>query len=221
VFFSLDHVRHRLALWPHILAPGVGLVLKDALRTLAVPVILLAVGVTLLPAPPPTVDGRGVSPVAAPEVERAYRWLIVVALVGTGSLVLAVRWLRGRGRDTPPLVEMPESHVEAEELIEAPRADDARYAPARGRVIRAYLRVLARARQAGFRLEPSLTPREIEGRVRRPEMELRVLTGLFMDARYGPSEPGPEAVVRAEATSREICSTLPARPRRTRLRRPL
>jgi hypothetical protein len=114
---------------------------------------------------------------------------------------------------------MPESHVEAEELIEAPPADDASYAAARGRVIRAYLRVLARARQAGFRLEPSLTPREIEGRVRRPETALAVLTGLFMDARYGPDEPGPEAVGRAEAASREICLGLRVRPRSARRRR--
>jgi hypothetical protein len=111
---------------------------------------------------------------------------------------------------------MPESHVEAEELIEAPPADDARYAPARGQVIRAYLRVLACARRAGFRLERSLTPREIQARVRRPERELAVLTGLFMDARYGPGEPGPEAVVQAEAVSRVICSSLPVRPRPSR-----
>jgi hypothetical protein len=102
MFFSLDHVLTRLALWPHVLAPPLERVLGDALRALAVPVILLGVALAFLPAPPPALDERGTLTVAAPEVERAYRWLILVALLGTGSLVFAVRWLRGRGRDTPP-----------------------------------------------------------------------------------------------------------------------
>jgi hypothetical protein len=116
-------------------------------------------------------------------------------------------------------VELAESHVEAEEALEPDSFDDARYAPARGRVIRAYLRFLSRAREAGFRLEPHLTPREIQDRVRRPEDPIERLTGLFMDARYGPDEPGAETVRSAEAASRTVCSLLHVRPRTGRRRR--
>jgi hypothetical protein len=219
VFLSFDHVLRRLALWPRAPAPTVGLVLRDALRVLAVPVILLGIALLVLPAPPPVTDGSRSLTVTDPEVGRAYRWLMLVALAGTGSLVLAFRWLRGRGRDTPPLVEMPESHVEAEELLEAPPDSKLRYTATRDHVIQAYLRVLARARDAGVRLDRSLTPREIESRVRRPEAELRLLTALFMDARYGADELDPEAVDRAETASREICSSLRVRPRPARRRR--
>jgi hypothetical protein len=58
-----------------------------------------------------------------------------------------------------------------------------------------------------------LTPREIEGRVRRPEEPLEVLTGLFMDARYGPDEPGDESVHRAEVASRTVIESLGRRRR--------
>jgi hypothetical protein len=220
VFFSLDHVLRRLALWPQAPAPALGRVLREALPVLAAPVILLGMALLVLPAAPPVTDGSGSLSVTDSEVGRAYRWLILVALAGTGSLVLAFRWLRGRGHDTPPLVEMPESHVEAEELLEPPPDAPPRYTAARDHVIHAYLRVLVRARDAGIRLERSLTPREIESRVARPERELRLLTALFMDARYGADEPDPEAVGRAETASRAICSHLRVRPRPAR-RRPL
>jgi hypothetical protein len=128
-----------------------------------------------------------------------------------------MRWLRGGGGDeSPALVELPDSHVLAEEVLEPTAPDDPRYAPARGRVIRAYLRFLAGAGQAGLRLERTLTPREIQDRVRQPEDPLRALTGLFMDARYGPDEPAPQAVLRAEAASRDVCSSLRVRPRASR-----
>jgi hypothetical protein len=213
LFFSLDHTLKRLAPWPQAPAPALGLVLGDALRALAVPVILLVIALAVLPNPAPAVQGGAGPTVTAPELARAYRWLILVALVGTGSLVLVFRWLRGRRADAPPLVEMPEMHVEAEEILDAPSAEDVRYAAARGQVIRAYLRVLTHAREAGFRLERCLTPREIEGRLRRPETALGVLTALFMDARYGPDDPGPDEIVRAEEAARDICSTLRDRPR--------
>jgi hypothetical protein len=52
--------------------------------------------------------------------------------------------------------------------------------------------------------------------VRQPQDPLRVLTGLFMDARYGPDEPAREAVLRAEAAMRDVCSRLRVRPRARR-----
>lgn len=217
LFFALDHAASRLQAWPNVKAPPLRRLLGDALRAVLAPLVLLAVVLVFLPAPAPeaVLETRG--PAFRGEVERAYRWLVLLALVGGGALFLVMRWLRGgKSDESIALVELPESHVLAEEVLEPPGADDARYAPARGRVIRAYLRVLARAREAGLRLDRHLTPREIQERVRRPAEPLGVLTGLFMDARYGPDEPPPLAVQRAEAASRAVCSGLRAEPRRSR-----
>ena len=213
VFFALDHVLRRVGAWPGTQAPAVRVVLADALLAVAAPAALLAAALLLLPAPSPVPLVEGGPAVLAPNVRRAYGWLTLVALAGGASVVFLVRWLRGGEGEGPPLVELAESRVEAEEALEADTFEDARYAPARGRVIRAYLRFLSRAREAGFRLEPHLTPREIQDRVRRPEDLVDRLTGLFMDARYGPDEPGAEAVRSAEAASTAVCARLPVRPR--------
>jgi hypothetical protein len=133
-------------------------------------------------------------------------------------MTFVLRWLRGGGNEAPTLVELAESRVEAEELLEPRDPFDARYTPSRGRVIRAYLRFLARAREAGFRLERNLTPPEIQDRVRQPEDALATLTRLFMDARYGPDEPASQAVRQAEAAASEVCSNLRGRPRLVRPR---
>ena len=166
-FFALDHAARRLASWPRIPAPPVRLVLREASRLLAVPVVLLAATIAVLPSRPPEVVPQGRRPaLTRPEVQRVYLWLTLVVLVGTGGTALVFRWLRGRGDQAPPLVDAIETHVEAEEILEPESFESARYAPARGRVVRAYLRFLARAREAGFRLERHLTPGEIQDRVR-------------------------------------------------------
>jgi hypothetical protein len=218
VFFAVDQVDTKLVRWPGAPAPPLARVLTDAFRLFAPPVVLLGIALPLLGmlpwvTSPDTSTAAGGGVVSTPEVQQAYRWLIVLALVGAASLVLAFRLLKGRGKDARPLIEMEETHVEAEEVLEAPERDDPRYAAARGRVIRAYVRFLTRARRGGLRLEPFLTPREIEGRVRRPEEPLEVLTGLFMDARYGPDEPGDESAHRAEAASRTVIESLRRRRR--------
>ena len=218
-FFALDHVLRRLAAWPGTRAPALGGVLAGALQAVAAPAVLLASALLVLPPPSPAVGAEGGAAVLAPEVRRAYQWLTLVALAGGAAVTLLVRWLRGGESEASPLVEPAESHVEAEEALEPDAIEDARYAPARGRVIRAYLRFLSRAREAGFRLEPHLTPREIQDLVRRPEDPIERLTSLFMDARYGPDEPRAETVRSAEAASRTACAQIRARPgaRRQRL----
>lgn len=220
-FLGLDHVSRRLAGWPGVPAPPLRLVLADALRVVAAPVLVLALALLLLPAPPRAALGDGRTVVLAPEVRRAYEWLVLVALAGGGAVTLLVRWLRGGGSEAPTLVEPAESRVEAEELLDIDAFDEARYGAARGRVIRAYLQFLHRAREAGVRLERHLTPREIERRVRRPEDPLSLLTGLFMDARYGPDEPRAEAVRSAEAASHAVCAQLRVRPRTVQRRWPV
>jgi uncharacterized protein DUF4129 len=212
-YFALDHVLRRVGAWPGTRAPAVRVVLADALLAVAAPAALLAAALLLLPASSPLSLAESGTVVLAPGVRRADEWLTLAALAGGASVVFVARWLRGGEHDAPPLLEPAESRVEAEEALEPDGFADARYAPARGRVIRAYLRFLSRAREAGFPLEPHLTPREIQGRVRRPEDLVERLTGLFMDARYGPDEPGAEAVRSAEAASTAVCARLRVRPR--------
>lgn len=216
VFFALDDVSQKLASWPGTPTPPLGPILRDAVGLAAVPVAFLTVALPVALALSSTLgsgtaaEDRHLS-MPSEEIQRAYEWLVLLVLFGTGGLVLAFRLLKGRGKDARPLVEREETHVEAEELLDDVDLDDPRYAAARGRVIRAYVRFVSRARAVGLRLEPSLTPREIEGRVRRPEEPLDRLTGLFMDARYGPNEPGPESVGEAEAASQALRSSLARR----------
>ena len=80
------------------------------------------------------------------------------------------------------------------------------------------MRFLARARDAGHRLERHLTAREIQDLVRAPDAPLALLTSLFMDARYGPDDPATETVLEAEAASRAACSGLRVLPRTARRR---
>jgi len=219
LFLALDHAARRLAPWPGLSPPPLRQLIGDALRLLAAPVVLLALALLVLPdaGGPRRAEagggGRGGLALDSVETRRAYQWLAIVALAGAGTLILVFRWIQGRGSDAGPIVEMEETHVEADELLEPEGADDPRYAHARGRVIRAYVRFLARARQSGLRLGAELTPREIEARVRRPEDPLEALTALFMDARYGPDEPGPDQVEDAEAASRLVCGALRVRRR--------
>jgi hypothetical protein len=217
-FFALDHVLRRVAAWPGTRPPALRVVLTEALLAVAAPAVLLAGALLLVPARPRvSLAGLG-APVLAPEVHRAYEWLALVALAGGASVIVLVRWLRSGEGEAPPLVELAESRVEAEEALEPDAVEDARYAPARGRVIRAYLRFLSRAREAGFRIDPHLTPREIRDRVRRPEDLVDRLTALFMDARYGPGDPGAEDVRSAAAASTAVCAFLRARRRPLGLR---
>jgi hypothetical protein len=211
VFFSLDHALRRSAAWPGVRPPGVRLVMADALQAVALPVLLLVLALLWLSEPPTAALGDAGTAPLGPEVRTAYQWLVLVALAGGGTVTLLMRWLRGAGSESPPFVELMESRVEAEELVEPATFDEARYAPLRGRVIHTYLRFLACAREAGLRLERHLTPHEIQDRVRRPEDPLSLLTRLFMDARYGPDEPGSEAVRSAEAASRVVCAELRVR----------
>jgi hypothetical protein len=216
VFFSLDYATKRLAAWPSVAAPALRLVLGNALRAVAPPAVMLVAALAFLPSPRVQGLAEGGVPAFTAEVQQAYRWLALLAVLGGAGTIVVMRWLRGGSDEAPALVELPESHVLAEEVLEPDAADDPRYAPARGRVIRAYLRFLARVGEAGLRLERHLTPCEIEERVRQPADPLRTLTGLFMDARYGPEEPTPEAVRRAETASQDVCSGLRATRRRQR-----
>src|SRR5260221_645331 len=167
---------------------------------------------------PGGVGGRGApsetsaGPVAVEQVRRAYLWLFLLALGGGGAVLALARLYRG-GESGAALLEDLETRVEAEELLEEPPLDQSRYGAARGRVIRAYLTFLSRARDAGYEIAAHLTPGEIQLRVRQPEAPLADLTGVFLNARYGPDEPSNEAVRIAQRSTRDLSAFLAPRPR--------
>jgi hypothetical protein len=157
--------------------------------------------------------------VAVEQVRRAYLWLFLLALGGGAAVLALARLFRG-SESGAVLLEDLEVQVEAEELVEAPPLDESRYGAARGRVIRAYLTFLSRARDAGHEIAAHLTPGEIQLRVGQPEGPLAELTGVFLDARYGPDEPSNEAVRLAERSTQALSAFLARRPRpRFRFRR--
>jgi hypothetical protein len=205
-FLTFDHGVRRLlarpAHAPHLLLA----VARDAART-AGPVLLgLAVFFWLFP-PAPSADlfeaGRQRLPTPQ-EARRAYEWLALLGLAG-GALVFGLRRLfRGGGDAAAPLVESVETQVESEEILDPPLPLDPRYGAARGRVIRAYVRLVARARAAGLDIATYLTPREIERHFRAQTAALPLLTAIFMNARYGPDEPTSDDVRTAEHAAQEV-----------------
>jgi hypothetical protein len=176
--------------------------------------VALVLTLVFVAAPPTrsTPSGTSARPVAVEQVRRAYLWLFLLALGGGGVVLGLARLFRG-GESGPVLLEDLETQVEAEELLEAPLLDESRYGAARGRVIRAYLTFLSRARDAGYEIAAHLTPGEIERRVGQPEAPLADLTGVFLDARYGPDDPSSEAVGIAERSARDLSAFLARRPR--------
>lgn len=219
-FLAFDHTLRRLQSRP---TTPEGRLLRATARGAARMVAPVALVLTLVfVAAPPTrsaSSGIGVAgPVAVEQVRRAYLWLFLLAVGGGGAVLALARLFRG-AESGAVLLEDLETQVESEELLEAPRLDESRYGAARGRVIRAYLTFLSRARDAGYEIAAHLTPGEIQLRVRQPEAPLAELTGVFLDARYGPDEPSNEAVRIAERSTHALSAFLARRPRpRFRLR---
>lgn len=194
-----------------------GAVVLATLRQSLAAVAPLGLGLALLFAafPPPAsarLGSASLSAASQKEAEAALRRLTVVALVGGGVVFVLARLLRRGGGDAPPLDESPDVEFQVDEALPEAALADAAYAGPRGRIVRAYLRVLGRAREAGFRLRPHHTAREIEAALREPARPLRELTRHFMDARYGPDEPEGAAVAAAEGAASELLAVL--RPRR-------
>lgn len=183
---------------------------------LVAPLTFLLAGALWWAPPAPLSSSASVGGTPLPsETRAAYRFLILLALLGGGLVMGVARLLRGGGEAAPVLVENPETLVVAEEDLEPERRDDARYGPGRGRVILAYLRFLARAKELGHEIGAALTPREIERRLPAPGPALARLTTAFMEARYGPEEPSADGIKSAESASRELQATVRRSGRRT------
>ena len=219
-FLAFDHALRKLQSRPTSEARLLGTIARGAARMVAPVALVLTLVFVAAPPTRSAPSETSARPVAVEQVRRAYLWLFLLALGGGGAVLALARLFRG-GESGAALLEDLETRVEAEELLEEPPLDQSRYGAARGRVIRAYLTFLSRARDAGYEIAAHLTPGEIQLRVRQPEAPLADLTGVFLNARYGPDEPSNEAVRIAERSTRELSAFLARRPRfrfRTRSR---
>jgi hypothetical protein len=99
-----------------------------------------------------------------------------------------------------------------EALPEPPPRARREYRGRRGRIVRAYVSVLARARESGFRPRPSQTAWDIAAQLPAPAAPLGRLTELFVRARYGPDEPSEEQARAAEHAGHVIAAGLKKKP---------
>jgi len=95
-----------------------------------------------------------------------------------------------------------------EPLPEPPGVARPVYQGRRGRIVRAYVNVLARARQRGFPWRPSQTPADIAARLSAPAGPVGTLTELFVGARYGPDEPSEAQAAAAERAAQAVAASL-------------
>ena len=212
-YLAFDHALRKLQSRATSEVRLLGTIARGAARMVAPVAIVLTL--VFVAAPPTRSAPSGIGdarPVAVEQVRRAYLWLFLLALGGGAAVLGLARLFRG-SESGAVILEDLETQVESEELLEKPPLDESRYGAARGRVIRAYLTFLSQARDAGYEIAAHLTPGEIEHRVGQPEAPLAELTGVFLDARYGPDEPSTEAIRIAERSSRALGAFLARRPR--------
>jgi hypothetical protein len=210
-FLALDHAARVLQAYPAGRADLLGVTLRRAAAALA-PTLA---GLTILfvlspPAPLPRVRFPAVAPGPRDEdVAAAYRRLVVFGLAGSGLIFVLVRLLRRDRRARSPLEEaLPLEHGIEEALPVPPPLVRRDYHGRRGRVVHAYVGVLARARDVGFLSRPSQTPRDIAAHLPAPSGPMGTLTELFVGARYGPDEPSEEQVVAAERAGQAVTAGL-------------
>jgi hypothetical protein len=214
--FAFDHAAHTLAPWPPPSQPLVPAVFRATAR-LVLPV-LAAVALFFVLAP---ADGNLAAraaatqdPEDAADLVAVWRKLVLLGILGAGLLLPLVRLLRA-GAASPTAVAGPElldGTVVLDEVLPEPPRAGAPDGSTRGRVVAAYLRVLRALAGRGFDRRAAQTPHAIARRAAPSSTELQDLTGLFMDARYGPREPAEDDALRAEDRARVLGRLLVARP---------
>lgn len=209
-FLALDHAARVLQAYPAGPAALLAATLRRAVTSLAPIVIGLTVLFILSPPAPlaqvrlPASFGR-----RDEDVSAAYRRLVVFGLAGSGLIFAAVRlFKRDRGARSPLEEALPVEHGTEEPLPEPPPLVRPDYQGRRGRIVRAYVSVLARAREAGFRARPSQTPGDIAVLLPAPPGPLGTLTELFVGARYGPDEPSEAQAIAAERAGHAVAAGL-------------
>jgi len=222
-----DHYLRRLSAFPAFLS-GRSSHLSHAFRqaaTLAIPVVAALSVVFAVSAPRPFAGlplgelGRG--PLGE-ELAEAYRRLVLVGLVSGGLVMVLLRWRRQEAEEKPARAEETiDPERGEEEILEKPGGRrKVVYRGHRGRIVRAYLRLLAHAAERRFRLGPGLTATQIAARLREPAVPLATITARFTRARYGPDEPEEGDARAAEAAVEEVLalwrrSTSATPPRRS------
>jgi hypothetical protein len=210
-FLTLDHYTRQLSWYPHRDVFLTGAALRQAAAVAAPLVLGLSLFFALYPPasyarlPLPDTD----SAARSEQVAKAYRRLLLLAIAGGGCVLLATRLFRRGPREEPPREELVEPQRGQEETLPRPPHRRRLYLGTRGRIVRAYLRVLSQGPRLGLRLRPSLTPRQIAAYLRYPAAAVATLTTLFLEARYGPEEPVETEARAAEAAAGSIL----ARPR--------
>ena len=206
-FLALDHAARMLQAYPAGRADLLGATLRRATASLAPLVFGLTILFVLSP-PAPLARVRFLAAAPGPrdeEVAAAYRRLVVFGLAGSALIFVLVRLLRReRGARSPLEEALPLEHGIEEALAEPPPLVRRGYHGRRGRIVRAYVEVLARARDVGFLSRPSQTPRDIAAHLAAPSGPLDALTELFVGARYGPDEPSEEQAVAAERAGQVV-----------------
>jgi hypothetical protein len=210
-FLTLDHFARQLSWYPHREVSLTGVALREA-AAVATPLVLgLALFFALHPPAPyahlPLADTDPAT--RSEQVAQAYRRLVLLAIAGGACVFIATRLLRRGPREEPPREELVEPQRGQEETLPRPPSHRRLYPGSRGRIVRAYLRVLSQAPRFGLRLRASLTPSQIAAYLRQPAAAVATLTTLFLRARYGPEEPGDADAFTAEAAAGLIL----ARPR--------
>lgn len=213
VFLTFDHYARQLTFYPVGPVSLVGPALRQA-ASIAGP-LALGLGVCFALRPPLPYAGLPVEELVAKtpaQLSEAYYRLLLLVLTGGVLVVLVGRLVRRQREDEPLREELLEAERGGEEALSVPTRGRRLYPGRRGRIVRAYVRLLAHARRLGWRLRPSFTPSDVARLLREPAEPVATLTRLFVGARYGPDEPGEADARSAEAAARAILAR--ARQRR-------
>lgn len=209
LFLAADHIARKLAEYPVEDAPGASLLVREA----ALPCLAAALGLILLFAwiPPQAYEAQRLRPaggggVSPDLISRIVFQASAIAFLGAVGFYLLLRWGTGGGATSGPGEDV--ERLKARRRGESPPEPDPLLpeTPAegpRGRIVRAYLQVLAFLARRGVRRRRAETPAEFAPRLG-AGTAAGELTALFLRARYGGEEPGEEEAGRAEKAARAL-----------------
>ena len=210
LFLLADNAARILGAYAARRGPSPALVWRQGLSLIAP--ITTAFVLMLAIAPPR--PWAGVRWRSGPETDvpaRVYALVFFASLIGAGAVGLAVQFLRRRRqRLAPPAEDVVDVvAVEDEVLPEAGPVRRGIIPGARGAIVRAYVAFLTAAARLGRPRSLDATPAEYAAALG-PLGGLAHLTDLFMDARYGPDDPGPESVAAAQGAADEAIRKMEA-----------
>jgi hypothetical protein len=208
VFLAADHVARKLAEYPVDEAPDARLLFREAVLPAALAAVALAAFFALVPPRPYealVVRPPGSAQVGPELLSRIALQALGIAMMGAVAFYLVLRWggggsLAGGGEDIDRVRARRRSDAPAEPAALPPELPAA---GARGRIVRAYLQLLALLARRGRRRRRGQTPSEFAPRLG-SSAEAAELTALFQQARYGDREPGEGEAERAERAAQAL-----------------